>query len=88
MYNRLRTATLAQFGLCYPDVAEHRFPGPGQVNWPEIVRELIQAGYDSDLKIEGWHGTVFHNHVGRAQLEDTGLLMSKRTLKPLVAGME
>ncbi len=79
---------LAQYGICHPGVAEHRFPGLGQADWPEIVRELIRAGYDSDLSIEGWHDPVYRNHPGGAQLEDTGLLIAKKTLEPLVAGTE
>ena len=79
---------LAQYGVCHPGVAEHRFPGLGQANWPEIVRELIRAGYDSDLSIEGWHDPVYRNHPGGLQLEDSGLLIARRTLEPLVAGTE
>jgi len=79
---------LETYGLCHPGVAEHRFPGMGQANWPEIVHELIRAGYDSDLNIEGWHDPVYRNHPGGLQLEDTGLLIAKKTLDPLVVGTE
>ena len=70
---------LDRYGICHPGVAEHRFPGLGQSNWPEIVHALIRAGYDSDLNIEGRHDPVY-----RDELEDTGLLIGKRTLEPLV----
>jgi len=70
---------LAQYGICHPGVAEHRFPGLGQSNWAEIIHALIRAGYDSDLNIEGRHDPVY-----RDELEDSGLLIAKRTLEPLV----
>jgi len=70
---------LAQYGICHPGVAEHRFPGLGQSNWAEIIHALIRAGYDSDLNIEGRHDPVY-----RDQLEDAGLLIAKRTLEAFV----
>ena len=60
-------------------MAEHRFPGFGQSNWAEIVHALIRAGYDSDLNIEGRHDPVY-----RDTLEDTGLLIARRTLESFV----
>lgn len=82
---------LATYGLCHPGVAEHRFPGLGQADWPQIVHTLLRVGYDSDLNIEGWHDPVYRDHgedaatplAGR-KLEDTGLLIAKRTLEALV----
>jgi sugar phosphate isomerase/epimerase len=86
---------LEVYGICHPGVAEHRFPGFGQANWPEIVHALLRAGYDSDLNIEGWHDPVFRDHdamppadikLGATnrqagqKLEDTGLLISKHFL--------
>jgi sugar phosphate isomerase/epimerase len=79
---------LSTYGICHPGVAEHRFPGVGQSNWPEIVHALLKAGYDSDLNIEGRHDPVYRNHEGGLQLEDSGLLIAKRTLEPLVHGTE
>jgi sugar phosphate isomerase/epimerase len=79
---------LETYGICHPGVAEHRFPGLGQANWPEIVHALLRAGYDSDLNIEGWHDPVYRNHKGGRQLEDTGLLIARRLLEPLVPGTE
>jgi sugar phosphate isomerase/epimerase len=70
---------LEEYGICHPGVAEHRFPGLGQSNWAEIVHALIRAGYNSDLNIEGHHDPVY-----RDKLEDTGLLIAKRTLEHLV----
>lgn len=86
---------LRRYGICHPGVAEHRFPGFGQSNWPEIVHALIRAGYDSDLNIEGWHDPVYRDHpadekspmAGR-QLEKTGLLMARKLLEPLIVGTE
>jgi sugar phosphate isomerase/epimerase len=74
---------LRRYGICHPGVAEHRFPGLGQTNWAQIVHELIRTGYDSDLNIEGWHDPVY-----RDWLEETGMLIAKRTLEPLIAGTE
>lgn len=74
---------LRRYGICHPGVAEHRFPGLGQSNWAEIVHELIRAGYDSDLNIEGWHDPIY-----RDRLEETGLLIAKKTLEPLIAGTD
>jgi sugar phosphate isomerase/epimerase len=83
------------YGICHPGVAEHRFPGLGQANWPEIVHALLRAGYDSDLNIEGWHDPVYRNHEDAApgplrgrKLEDAGLAIARKTLEPLVAGTE
>jgi sugar phosphate isomerase/epimerase len=86
---------LRRFGICHPGVAEHRFPGLGQSNWPEIVHALIRTGYDSDLNIEGWHDPVYRDHPldenssmrGR-NLEETGLRIAHSLLKPLVDGTE
>jgi sugar phosphate isomerase/epimerase len=90
---------LEVYGICHPGVAEHRFPGFGQANWPEIVHALLRAGYDSDLNIEGWHDPVFRDHdaappmdIQLAQasrqagqkLEDTGLILAKRFLEQWV----
>jgi sugar phosphate isomerase/epimerase len=44
---------LEAYGICHHGVAEHRSPGFGQANWPEIIHALLRAGYDSDLNIEG-----------------------------------
>jgi sugar phosphate isomerase/epimerase len=79
---------LETYGICHPGVAEHRFPGLGQANWAEIVHELLRAGYDSDLNIEGWHDPVYRNHPGGPQLEEAGLLVARKTLEPFVAGTE
>jgi sugar phosphate isomerase/epimerase len=90
---------LEVYGICHPGVVEHRFPGLGQSNWAEIVHALLRAGYDSDLNIEGWHDPVYRDHdaappidiklspVSRQmgqKLEETGLLIAKRTLEQFV----
>lgn len=92
---RVNHTLLETYGLCHPGVTEHRMPGLGQANWPEIVRALLRAGYDSDLNIEGWHDPVYRNHKadesgplrGR-KLEEAGLAIARNTLEPLVAGTE
>jgi sugar phosphate isomerase/epimerase len=88
-------ALMETYGICHPGVTEHRFPGLGQANWAEIVRALLLAGYDSDLNIEGWHDPVYRNHGAAApdslrgkKLEDTGLLIAKKTLEQLIAGTD
>ena len=82
---------LEAYGICHPGVAEHRHPGFGQSNWAEIVHELLRAGYDSDLTLEGWHDPVLRDHApnsGRPQagqqLEQPGLLLGKRWLEQFV----
>lgn len=94
---------LARYGICHPGVAEHRFVGLGQSSWPQIVHELLRAGYDSDLNIEGHHDPVFRDHteplpddlktysaprLKRRRLENAGLAIARDTLAPLVAGTE
>ena len=86
---------LERCGICHPGVAEHRFPGLGQADWPEIIRALLRCGYDSDLNVEGRHDPVFRDHepdegtplAGR-RLEETGLLIAKETLGRLVGSLE
>ena len=84
---------LETYGVCHPGVAEHRWPGLGQSNWAEIIHALVRAGYDSDLNIEGWHDPVYRDHAPDApsplagkKLEETGLLIAKRTLEQFVPG--
>jgi sugar phosphate isomerase/epimerase len=77
-------ALLAQYGICHPGVAEHRFPGLGQGDWAQIIHTLARVGYDSDLNIEGWHDPVFRNHPNGPQLEEQGLRIAKAHLEALV----
>lgn len=89
---RINRHRLAQYGPCHPGVAEHCWPGLGDSNWGAIVSELLRAGYDSDLNLEGWHDSVYRDHPADApgnplagrRLEATGLLLAKRVLEPLV----
>lgn len=80
----INRALLETYGPCHPGVAQHRFPGLGEANWPEIINTLIAAGYDSDLNIEGWHDPIYRNHPGGPQREDEGLAIARKTLEPLV----
>jgi sugar phosphate isomerase/epimerase len=88
-----------EYGICHPGVAEHRFPGFGQANWPEIIHALLRAGYDSDLNLEGWHDPVLRDHDAMPpidiklekadrqagqKLEDMGLLLARGYLKQFV----
>ena len=84
---------LEVYGICHPGVTEHRFPGLGQANWAKIIHALLRVGYDSDVNIEGWHDPVYRDHepdpTGRnplagQKLEQTGLLIAKRTLERFV----
>ena len=85
---RLDRRLMATYGICHPGVAEHRFPGFGDADWPEIIHALVRVGYDSDLNIEGWHDPVFQNHdpeqhgplAGR-RLEEDGLRMARDWLE-------
>jgi sugar phosphate isomerase/epimerase len=94
---------MERYGICHPGVSEHRVPGMGQADWPQIVHALVRAGYDSDLNIEGRHDPVFRDHpaadenknaslgaialAGR-NLEETGLLIAKRILLGLIPQSE
>ena len=99
----INRSLMERYGICHPGVAEHRFVGLGQSNWAEIVHALLRAGYDSDLNIEGRHDPVYRDHEGAPagqeksgrehslsgkKLEETGLLLAKRMLEPLVEGTE
>lgn len=90
---------LEVYGICHPDVAEHRVAGFGQSNWAEIIHALLRAGYDSDLNIEGRHDPVLRDHDGilppdikisnrnriaGQKLEEEGLLLAKRWLEQFV----
>jgi sugar phosphate isomerase/epimerase len=82
---------LETFGICHPGVAEHRLPGFGQANWSEIIHELLRAGYDSDLNIEGFHDPVFRDHptdvnspIAGKKLERQGWLRAKEHLEQFV----
>ncbi len=82
---------LETFGICHPGVGEHRLPGFGQANWSEIIHELLRAGYDSDLNIEGFHDPVFKDHPADAnnplagrKLERQGWLRAKEHLAQFV----
>lgn len=89
---RINRPLLARHGLCHPEVAEHCWPGLGDSNWPAIVTELLRAGYDSDLNLEGWHDPIYRDHAPDApddrlagrQWEAAGRLLARRHLEPLL----
>jgi sugar phosphate isomerase/epimerase len=70
-----------RFGLYYPGATEHCFPGLGDTDWGAVIKELLRAGYTSDLNIEGWHDAVYRNHENGPRREDEGLLIAKRHLE-------
>jgi len=86
---------LARFGLYAEKVCEHCFPGLGDTDWGQVVKELIRGGYRGDLNIEGWHDRVYHDRLtkpsGRPKgyaltrtPEDLGLVLSYRHLSQFV----
>lgn len=85
---RINRDLLREYGVAHPGVAEHRFPGLGEADWGEIIRTLLEAGYDSDLTIEGWHDPIYRNHLPSASAtlrgknwEEKGVLIAKETLE-------
>ncbi len=87
---------LEVYGICHPNVIEHRMPGLGQSDWSEIVHALLRAGYDSDLNIEGWHDPVYRDHAADQpsdvkstgidrqagqKLEEAGLIVARKCLE-------
>jgi sugar phosphate isomerase/epimerase len=93
---RMNRRLLAAYGICHHGVAEHRLPGFGDSDWGQIIHELIRAGYDSDLNIEGWHDPVLRDHnesgeipVLRGQkLEAQGLIAAKKHLEQFIGAAE
>jgi sugar phosphate isomerase/epimerase len=84
-----------QYGIWYPNAIEHCFPGFGDEDWGQIIKELRRAGYHGALNIEGWHDTVFRDMGGMEMpdityetsgaaapnMEDTGLIIALNHLK-------
>ncbi len=78
---------LDRYGIYHGGAIEHCFVGLGDASWPQIVKELVRAGYRGDLNIEGWHDAVFRNHDEQRPYEDWGLLIAQHHLAPLVDGV-
>ncbi len=92
---RINPDIVARYGSWYPGAVEHCFPGFGDEDWGQIIKELRRAGYHGDLNIEGWHDAVFRDKKGMVpedipdpargpkapDLEDAGLLIAKRHLE-------
>lgn len=74
-----------RYGIYHPGAIEHCFPGLGDSDWGQIVKELLRAGYAGDMNIEGWHDQVLVDREGAGR-EDWGLLISLRHLGPFVDG--
>jgi len=62
-------------GIYAEGAIEHCFPGLGDTDWAEVIKELRRAGYHGDLNIEGWHDRVYCGN-----LEDEGLVISLKHL--------
>jgi sugar phosphate isomerase/epimerase len=62
---------------------EHCMPGFGDTDWAQVVKELLRAGYRSDLNIEGWHDAVYNNGMTPTG-EDLGLILAYRHLSQFV----
>ncbi len=73
-----------RYGIYHPGAVEHCFVGLGDADWAAIMKELVRAGYSSDLNIEGWHDVVYRDHEKGPKLEDLGLLIAKRHLAQFV----
>ena len=73
-----------RYGIYHPGAVEHCFVGLGDASWPQIVKELVRAGYRGDLNIEGWHDRVFRDHDKARKFEDWGLLIAQRHLSAYV----
>lgn len=76
---------IRRYGLYASGAVEHCFPGLGDCDWAQIVKELLRAGYQGDLNIEGWHDTVFSDRT-QAGYEDWGLRIAGRHLAQFVDG--
>lgn len=77
---------LDRYGIYHPGAIEHCFVGVGDTNWADVVKELLRAGYQGDLNLEGWHDTVLRDHEDGRKLEDLGLLIGLRHLAMYVDG--
>jgi sugar phosphate isomerase/epimerase len=87
-----------RYGIYHTGAIEHCFPGLGDCDWGQIVKELLRSGYRGDLNIEGWHDAVYRDPPASAhpaaqgatpaaaKLEDQGLLISLRHLGQFVDG--
>jgi len=81
---KVRRDITDSYGIYHPGAIEHCFPGLGDSDWAAIVKELLRAGYQGDLNIEGWHDSVLRDHDGGPRLEDLGLLILLRHLSQFV----
>lgn len=91
---RINRENLARYGVWHTRTCEHCFPGFGDENWGDIIKELRRGGYHGDLNIEGWHDNVFRDQheapppdivlddrpVVAPNLEDAGLIIALRHL--------
>jgi len=41
--------------------AHQRFPGFGDCDWAEIIRELLLGGFKGSIDIEGWHDPLYRD---------------------------
>ncbi len=71
---------VARNGFWHPGAVEHCFPGVGDTDWGQVIKELYRIGYDNHLDIEGWHDAVYRDHRRGPKMEDAGLKMALRHL--------
>ncbi|MEP0766343.1 MAG: sugar phosphate isomerase/epimerase [Fimbriimonadia bacterium] len=75
---------LAANGVWSAGAIEHCFPGLGDTDWAECIKELRRQGYHGDLNIEGWHDAVYRDHPRGRKMEDEGLIIGLRHLEQFV----
>jgi sugar phosphate isomerase/epimerase len=80
---KIRHELVRRYGIYHHEAIEHCFPGLGECDWGQIVKELLRAGYDGGVNIEGWHDHVFVDRHGKGR-EDWGLLLAKRHLEQFI----
>ncbi len=85
---------MRKYGIYAPGSVEHCFPGFGDTDWAQVIKELLRGGYRGDLNIEGWHDAVYNAHLqasGNPQNtklstdgEDIGLILAYKYLSQFV----
>lgn len=75
---------IRNYGIYYNGSIEHCFPGFGDANWPDIIKELRRIGYSGNLDIEGGHDLVYRDHENGLRLEDEGLIIALKYLNQFI----
>lgn len=78
----VRNELISERGIIGPeDIAFHRTPGFGDLNWKDVISELRMGGFSGSIDIEGWHDPVY-----RGELEMTGQVRALNYLKDCRGG--